>query len=150
NAEANIVSMDNTGFTLNWSTNTDSTAKQIIYLALGDLRNSNLIIKEQTRPTSTTSFSYLFGILPFTLEDNGTNQQYPDTKIFQNVAPGTYSVSQGANANYITTSSCDNGNPASSIQIGNNQTITCKFVNTKPSTIKIVEKTIGQGSTVFQ
>ncbi len=151
--EAVISSLDPSGFTIKWE-KTGSTPDQILYLAFGDVLDSSIVIQEQTRPTSTQTFSYATNAQPpfppITLEDNGSGQQYPDTDTIGNLIPNTYYVNQSPNSAYLTTSSCSNGGTPDSIVLGGNQTVTCKFVNTKPSTIIIIEKTIPQNNTVFQ
>jgi len=130
NATASILTMNTTGFTLNWAKD-DSTAKQILYTVFG--RNpidNNIIVTEKTVPTNQTNFNFTSTTLTpssFTLANYANST---DTKIFSNLSPGTYNVTETSNAHYISTSSCNDGSSINAINLKAGQTITCTIANT--------------------
>jgi hypothetical protein len=151
NAAANLVSMNYTGFTLNWSTN-DAVAKQSVYVQMGDKPSAQIILVEHTVPSDSTVFQFTSSTLSpssFSLDDNSTTP-LPNTQIFSGLLAGTYGVSETANPNFTTSSSCSNGNSINAITVKPGDSVTCTFTNTKLSTLKIVEKTMPQSNTVFQ
>ena len=92
----------------------------------------NIVVDKVTVPGGdATSFDFTttYGS-PFSLTDGATpNDSGP-------LVPGTYQVSETANANYDTTSTCTSslGHPAdnpNSINLDAGETVTCTFTNTK-------------------
>jgi len=128
NAEANLASMNSNGFNMTWTTN-DSTQTRIIYAAFGLMGGSNIIIVEETIPDNARDFNFTSGNFTSFLLDDDTDPMLPNTKIFGNLLPGTYNISQTPDANYTTTSSCSDGSLVSAIALGTDETVTCKFVN---------------------
>ena len=107
----------------------------IVNTKLGTLK----IIKNTVGGNGTFDFTTTgSGISDFTLTtNNGT-----DSKNFNNINPGTYSVSETPIPSgwILSSATCDNNdNPVSSINIGAGETVTCTFTNTKLGHI-IVDK----------
>ncbi len=99
-----------------------------------------IIVDKVTVPGGdTTSFDFTttYGS-PFSLTDGATPKDSGD------LVPGTYQVSEAANANYVTTATCTSslGHPAddpSSINLDAGETVTCTFTNTKKPKLTVTK-----------
>jgi hypothetical protein len=64
----------------------------------------------------------------FTLTTTAPGAAGKDSRTFANLLPGTYDVAETVPAGWnLVSSTCDNGNPPSSIMVGPGQTVTCTF-----------------------
>ncbi len=119
-------------------------AKADIDLRLGDAvtctftntERSHIIVNKLTDPAGDTTTSFSFtpsynGGAGFSLTNGGSNDS-------GELAPGSYSVSEDALADWVLTeASCDNGDSASSITLAAGQTISCTFINTQQGHIVV-------------
>ena len=100
----------------------------------------NIIVDKVTVPGGdTTSFNFTttYGS-PFSLTDGSTPN---DSGM---IVPGTYQVTEAANADYVTTATCTSslGHPAddpSSINLDAGETVTCTFTNTKKPKLTVTK-----------
>jgi plastocyanin len=70
---------------------------------------------------------------------NGTAQQ-----AFQNLAPGTYAVSETVPAGWtLTSATCSGGRNPASITLAQGESVTCTFVNTKLASLTVVKTAVG-------
>jgi|GEM_PF-1121900 len=99
-----------------------------------------IIVDKVTNPSGDpTSFDFTttYGS-PFSLTDAAT----PNDSGF--IIPGTYQVTEAANAAYVTTATCTSsiGDPAddpSSINLAAGETVTCTFTNTKKPKLTVTK-----------
>jgi len=121
-------------------------------------KGSITVIKD-AQPDSTQDFSFTItgheqGV--FMLDDDGDNQnQLSNTKSFQNLFPGEYSISEEEVASWqLETLSCDNGEASLGLKEGNTvsfnlhsgEHITCTFTNVQKPGILHVKKVIENGN----
>ncbi len=102
-----------------------------------NVERGHIIVDKVTNPAGDTqSFSFTAGGVGYT-NFALTDAMAPNN---QEVVPGTYSVSEGALANWIQTSAvCDNGETIEDITVGAGETVTCTFTNTKKANLTIVK-----------
>jgi hypothetical protein len=105
------------------------------------------------------SFSTTGGLTPstFDLDDDGDNgNTLSNTRLFSSVAPGMYTVTEGAETGFdLTNLACSGGAGTSTdlgmrkatIDLGAGENVTCTFTNTKRGAIKIVKNTVGGDGT---
>ncbi len=99
-----------------------------------------IIVDKVTNPGGdTTSFDFTttYGS-PFSLTDAATPNDSGS------IVPGTYQVSEAANANYVTTATCTSslGHPAdnpSSISLAAGEIVTCTFTNAKKPKLTVTK-----------
>ena len=116
-----------------------------------DLNNCGKVtIIKDAQPNSAQDFDFTTdggnSLSNFSLDDDGNNT-LSDTKNFNQVVPGTYTVTEGAVDGWKNTKiECDDGNSTgdtatgiATIKVGSNEHVTCTFTNVKRGTI-IVEK----------
>ncbi len=144
----------------------DSITASLKDFALGEFNTCGKItIIKDTVPDAAQDFSYSTtgGLTPvnFDLDDDG-NATLPNTKVYTNVSPATYTVTEGAVAGYdLTAINCtvdhDGGtsfsvdlvNREATINIGALGEVTCTFVNTERGKITIIKDTVPNGPTDF-
>ncbi|MDD2482786.1 MAG: VWA domain-containing protein [Candidatus Shapirobacteria bacterium] len=106
-------------------------------------KGSITIIKDAV-PNDPQDFSFTTtgsGLSNFSLDDN-SDATLSNTKVFSNLMPGTFSVSEGAVAGWTQTSAvCSDGSPITAISLQPGENITCTFTNTKQKGHLIVQKT---------
>lgn len=99
---------------------------------------SSLTIVKNAVPKSSQDFLFTTtgtGLSNFILDDD-TDPTYSNTKVFSNLLPGTYSVTEGSiNGWDLTSSICSNGNNPGSITLNSGENVTCTFTNTQRGTI---------------
>jgi hypothetical protein len=116
-----------------------------------DLNNCGKVtIIKDAQPNSAQDFDFTTdggnSLSNFSLDDD-SNDTLSDTKTFETVVPGTYTVTEGAVDDWKNAKiECDDGNSTvdldtrtATIKVGNNEHVTCTFTNVKRGTI-IVEK----------
>ena len=120
------------------------------------IRTATIQVAKQTVPAglpNTFDFTLKDGQ---TTVDTETGVAHGGTATFTPVVPGTYSVTEAADAGFTQTSStCDNLGTqpveavgAGQLTVGEGQSWKCTFVNTaKPGTIKVVKKAVGANGT---
>ncbi|GAB4432585.1 MAG: hypothetical protein Kow0031_13970 [Anaerolineae bacterium] len=65
-------------------------------------------------------------------------------RVFSNLAPGSYSISESVPAGWeLTAASCTNRDAPDAINLGPGQDITCTFHNTRPGSLTVVKNTLG-------
>ena len=105
-----------------------------------------IIIKKQTIPHDENAFAFIFDHeVVFLLSDGGQ-------RTFDNLEPGTYSVSEADPTPWTSSASCSDGSSPGSIDLSAGETVTCTFVNTteptpppKPGTIIVQKQTNPDG-----
>ena len=116
-------------------------------------------IVKDTVPDAAQDFSFTDDIAApnaFMLDDDADGTLL-DTETFNNVAPGTFTVTEAAVAGYSTAVSCadpDNGSTmagtnAATIDLDGGETITCSFTNTLLGTINIIKDTVPNAAQDF-
>src|SRR5262245_10489935 len=124
-----------------------------------DLNNcGKVIIKKNAVPDSSQDFGFTgAGGAPltgtFSLDDDN-DATLSDTKTFNQVPPGDYTVTEGTTAGWkLTDLSCDDNNSTGStstrvatIHVEANETVTCTFTNTKLGKIIIEKQTLPDGA----
>lgn len=127
---ATVVSLSSTGtLVLEW-TGTDSTAREVLWFAMGTASDNAItvnktIVGPPASLAATFDFTTTGGLTPstFTLGDG-------ESQAFSGLASGTYGVTETANANYATTYTVSNGDPHTAIVVDTGETVTVDVVNT--------------------
>ena len=127
---------------------------------LTNTKQGTITIIKDTVPDSADVFDFTTtgtGLAAFTLDDDGnTTNTYSNTKQFTNIAPGTYTIAETANAAYTlssltctgditggtNTASTTAGNTAT-IKLDPGEAITCTFTNTKKPTLTVAKVSNG-------
>ena len=97
------------------------------------------------------------GLSGFNLDDDagavGENATLSNTKVFENVNPGDYTVTEGAVGGWdLTGLVCDDGSPVdlgtrtASIHVDAHESVTCTYTNTKRGKIIIEKQTNPDGA----
>ena len=78
----------------------------------------------------------------FTLTTTAPGAAGKDSRTFSQLLPGTYDVAETVPAGWnLVSSTCDNGNPPSSIMVGAGQTVTCTFHDARERGAILITKT---------
>jgi len=92
---------------------------------------AKIIVIKDTVPNASTDFEFTSATLVpavFSLDDDSQGP-LQNTREFEDLAPGTYDVTEAFNPSYITLSDCDDGSPVGAISAQDDETITCTFTN---------------------
>ena len=122
-----------------------------------NVERGTITIIKNAQPDSEQDFAYTTtgsGLSGFSLDDNGNNTDtLSNTKTFQNVVAGSYSVTEGSvdgwdltsiDCNPLGGSTAEISGATANLTLANGGSITCVYTNSKPS-IKIV-KTAGDAA----
>ena len=103
--------------------------------------HGTIIVKKVTAPSGDdTEFGFEFGETGFTLSDG---QQ----KTFDDLAAGTYSVSEDTPEGWdLTSATCSDQSDPDEIELSAGETVTCTFTNTKRGTIIVEKQTSPHGA----
>lgn len=96
----------------------------------------SITIVKDARPSSDEIFRFTTGagLFNFTLVDNLDDSN--PSKVFDNLLPGTYSVSETEPDGWdLTSATCTDGSPVTAINLSAGEDITCTFVNEKRGSI---------------
>ncbi len=108
-----------------------------------DVRLGSITVIKDTAPNDATAFSFTSSTLSpnnFQLDDDGDNSNaLSNTRLFNNLLPGTYNLAETANPSYQTLAECSDGSPISAIALESAENITCTFTNSKVGTITIIK-----------
>ena len=120
-----------------------------------------IVIVNDTLPDAAQDFAYTTtgGLAPatFSLDDDAdADATLSNTQTYNNLAAGSYSVTQTAVAGYATTLSCvdpsggtTTASPTATIDLAPGETVTCTFTNSKLGTIVIVKDTVPDAALDF-
>jgi hypothetical protein len=110
-----------------------------------DVKLGSITVVKDTVPNDATAFSFASSTLSpnnFQLDDDGDNgNALSNTRVFSNLLPGTYDLTETANPSYQTLAVCDDGSPINAIALESGENITCTFTNSKVGTITIIKDT---------
>jgi|GEM_PF-5724577 len=108
-----------------------------------DAKLGSITVVKDTVPNDATAFSFTSTTLVpnnFQLDDDGDNgNAFSNTLAFNNLIPGTYDLTETANALYQTLAECSDGSPANAIALDSGENITCTFTNARVGTITIIK-----------
>lgn len=123
-----------------------------------DLNNCGKVtIKKNAIPDSAQDFNFTTTggapLADFSLDDDNDNT-LSDTKVFNQVPPGDYTVTEGATAGWkLTDLVCNDANGSVNVNTGKatlkvdpNEAITCTYTNTKLGKIIVEKQTIPDGA----
>lgn len=112
--------------------------------------NASITIIKDAVPNDAQDFAFTTtgtGLSSFSLDDDA-DATLSNTKVFSNLASGTYSVTEGAVAGWTQTSAvCSDSSPVSTISLSAGENVTCTFTNTKQATVVIQKNTTGGNGT---
>jgi hypothetical protein len=95
--------------------------------------NASITIIKDAVPNDAQDFSFTTtgtGLSSFSLDDD-SDVTLVNTKVFSSLAPGTYSVAEGAVSGWTQTSAtCTDGSPVTAISLQASENVTCTFTNT--------------------
>lgn len=129
--------------TSNTCNNVTVAAGGTTYCTITNTKYGSLTIVKNANPHSSQSFGFTtsgLGLSSFTLSDDGIAGS-SNSKIFNNLLPGTYSVSEGDVAGWDKTNAvCTSSIPGTSqipsnLNLSSGETIVCTFTNTKLGSI---------------
>jgi CSLREA domain-containing protein len=98
-----------------------------------------IVVRKQTLPAgSRQSFAFTasYSAIGFSLSDGQSNTSAA-------LAPGSYSVSETPVPGWDSSATCSNGSPASNIDLGAGESVTCTFTNTQRGKAKVVKTVSG-------
>jgi hypothetical protein len=105
------------------------------------LATGSIIVRKVTVPADDTESVFTFNAswqaASFTLRNGESQSSGP-------LAPGTYSVSELQAPGWATESSCSDGSPASAIDLGAGETVTCTFTNSSGS-VEVTKTVVWNG-----
>ncbi len=122
-----------------------------------DLNNCGKItIIKDAVPNSAQDFDFATtgsGLSAFKLDDDSDNT-LSDTKVFNDVAPGAYTITEAAVSGWkLTNLVCNDANGSvdlnagkATLNVGPNEEITCTYTNTKLGKIIVEKQTLPDGS----
>ncbi len=155
---SNIVCVDpSTNSAVNIGAGTASitlNADETVTCTFTNIKPGSITIIKDTVPDDAQDFAFTTsgtGLSNFSLDDDA-NVTLPNTQNFNNLAPGSYSVTEGAVAGYSVTaincvettsnSSVNLGNRVASITLDAGESVTCTFVNTLQQGHLTLQKTV--------
>lgn len=104
------------------------------------INNGSITIIKDAQPNDPQDFTFTTtgsGLSSFSLDDD-SDPTLSNTKVFSNLAAGTYSVSEGAVTDWTQTSAtCSDGSPVSAISLQAGENVTCTFTNTKQAKLTV-------------
>jgi len=113
------------------------TAGSNVTCTFTNTQRGSLTIVKNAIPSSNQVFSFTTtgtGLSAFTLVDNSDTNN--PSKVFKNLLPGTYSVSETVPSNwYLDSATCSDGSPITAIDLSAGEDITCTFNNIKYGSI---------------
>lgn len=102
--------------------------------------SATLTIVKDAQPDSAQDFSFTGTLAAFLLDDDADGT-LSNTKVFTQLAAGTYSVAEGPVSGWVLSSAtCSDGSPVSAIVLGEGESVTCTFVNVPDTGTLIVKK----------
>jgi len=121
-------------------------------------KSGSITVTKVTAPASdaqdfafTTTGS---GLVDFSLDTDAGDADFPNTRTFNNLAPGSYTVTEGAATGWaLTALSCTAGGSTvlatgvSTITLPAGGNVTCTYTNTKQAQLRIVKSTTPDGNT---
>lgn len=142
------------GYGLNRAGLEDSRIQRTTSNLLDRFRRAKIVVVEDSAPDDPQDFTFTAGggLSPssFSLDDDadGTLQR---STTFDYVIPKTgYSLSQNLPSGWdLTSATCDDGSPVSTIDVSPGETVTCTFANRKRGQIVVREDSIPDNSQDF-
>ncbi len=106
-------------------------------------KHARLTITKDAQPDDPQDFSFTAGggLSPsgFSLDDD-SDPALVNSQAFDDIAPGTYSVSESGVAGWdLTSATCDDGSPVSAIALAPGESVNCTFTNRKRGNLVVVE-----------
>lgn len=106
-------------------------------------RGTITVVKETT--SGTGSFEFTSGTLspsPFTLTTTAAGLPGRDSRLFDDLAPGTYDVAENVPAGWnLTSATCDDGSDPASIGLSAGEDVTCLFIDDREKGAILITKT---------
>ncbi len=123
--------------------NISVSAGEVVTCTFTNTKRGQIVITKDAQPNDPQDFSFTAngGLSPagFSLDDD-SDGTLPNSQTFNNVAPGTYSVSEQATSGWIQDSAtCDDGSSPSSIDVGPGETVNCTFTNSRRGQLVVVK-----------
>ena len=118
---------------------------EIVHCFFTNRKRGSITIVQDTQPDDPQDFSFTAGpgLSPssFQLDDDGDDLNgLAHTRVFANVAPGTYFFNQVAVPGWLRESvTCSDGSPLDAVNVAPDEHVTCTFVNSRRGRI-IVRK----------
>lgn len=107
--------------------------------------NASITIVKDAVPDNAQDFSFTTtgtGLSAFSLDDDADGT-LSNTQTFNSLAPGTYSVTEGAVSGWNSDGGvCSDGSPASAISLEASENVTCTFTNTLQTAHLTLVKTV--------
>ncbi len=118
---------------------------------------STIVIIQDTIPNAGQNFQFSIspGLSPANFQlDDDTNNNLSNTRTYNNVPVGSYTLSQTPVEGYHTTIFCENTSAAiidgtASFLVESNETVTCTFTSTKLGSVRIVKDTVPDTNDTF-
>lgn len=156
----NCVDPDNGTTTADATATIDLDPGETITCTFTNQEPGTITIIKDTAPDAALDFEFSTtgGLTPATFSlDDDADATLPNTRTFNTVPVGSYTVSETAVAGYTTTLSCTDPSGGTStsgstatIDLGPGETVTCTFTNTaEPNTIVIIQDTVPNGPEDF-
>jgi hypothetical protein len=124
------------------STDFSVSSGDTITCTITNTRYGKIIVQKETDPdgsSETFEFDTSYDITNFFLSDGQSNDS-------GNLVPGTYSVTEEAEAGWdLTSATCSDQSDPASINLGAGETVTCTFTNTQDANIVVVKQTDPDG-----
>jgi agmatine/peptidylarginine deiminase len=125
----------------------DVAAGEIVTCTFANSKRGRIVAVKDATPDDPQNFVFTAGggLVPSTFQlDDDTDPTHSNTRMFQNVAPGSgYSLSETVPTGWDQTSAtCDDGSSVSDIDVSVGETVTCTFANRKRGTLVVVEDAV--------
>jgi plastocyanin len=116
---------------------------EVVTCTFTNVKRGRIVIVKDAVPDDPQDFSFTTsgGLSPasFSLDDD-SNGTLSNTQTFNNVAAGTYSVSEQPTSGWVQDgATCDDGSTTASISVAAGETVTCTFTNSRKGQLVVVK-----------
>jgi hypothetical protein len=124
--------------------NIDVSAGETVTCTFANRKRGKIVVVKDAQPNDPQDFSFTAGgdLSPasFALDDD-SDGTLSNTQTFSDLLPGSgYSVSESVPSGWDQTgATCDDGSPASNIDVSAGETVTCTFTNRKRGAIVVTK-----------
>lgn len=117
-----------------WTVNVANNKDIVCTITNTRINNASLTIIKDAVPNDEQDFAFTTtgtGLSSFSLDDDG-EATLSNTKVFSNLAAGTYSVAETAVIGWdLTSATCSDGSPVNAINLSSGENVICTFVNSR-------------------
>lgn len=125
-----------------WTVNVGNNDNIVCTITNTRINNASLTIVKDAQPNDAQDFAFTVtgsGLSNFSLDDDN-DVTLSNTKVFSNLAAGTYAVAETPLTGWdLTTATCSDGSLVGNINLSQGENVTCTFTNAKQPTLTVIK-----------